>query len=87
MNITRRKFFIGGAASGVLGAFGGNRFFAADMRIACAHDPLVCQHIAGGIEVVPLAADLLPAICRADMTDTHFQGKCENGCIFPAYML
>ena len=29
MDITRRKFFIGGAASGVLGAFGGNRFFAA----------------------------------------------------------
>ena len=29
MNITRRKFFIGGAAAtGVFGAFGGNRFFA-----------------------------------------------------------
>ena len=30
MNISRRQFFIGGAAAtGVFGAFGGNRFFAA----------------------------------------------------------
>lgn len=29
MNMTRREFFIGGAAFGALGAFAGNRFFAA----------------------------------------------------------
>ena len=30
MNLSRRQFFIGGAAAtGVFGAFGGNRFFAA----------------------------------------------------------
>ena len=69
MNITRRNFFIGGCA-GALGAFGGNRFFAA-AGFTAAGKPKVRFGVVSDIHITKVGADEKMSAWGNNLTFKH----------------